>query len=450
MIKGKKRPNAGTLIYRGVSGVVCLVIVFAFQGAETAAQQRPATTPTANLPESLTPEQALEEAVQYNLSLLAEKVNLTLAEASRITASLRPNPVFSFAGDHLDWLGTGFDETNAGGPPEITSRVDFLIERGGKRRLRMARADFAKEITENRLLDAIRRLKEEVSVTCIGVIQAKAGLALAKDNLRTYEELVKTNSLRVNAGAISPLELTRSQVAMLQFRSNVSRAELALSAAKTRVQNLLGRKVLSDEFDIIGNLTTPLSSETIDFPALQEIALSSRPDLQALETTQARSEAELKLQLAQAKIDYTLGAGYIRQQGVNGQSNSLGFYFSAPLPFNNRNQGEIARAQAEKEQVARQVQALKAQVQTEVKTTFQEFQTARELVKSIERDLLKPAEQARDTSAYVYHSGGSSLIEFLDAQRAFNETMQSYYEAQASYRRALIQLNSTVGKEVIH
>ncbi len=92
-----------------------------------------------------------------------------------------------------------------------------------------------------------------------------------------------------------------------------------------------------------------------------------------------------------------------------------------------------------KEQIARQIQALKAQVQTEVKTTFQEFRMMRELVKSIERELLKPAEQARDASAYVYHGKGSSRIEFLDAQRAFNEMMQSYYEAESSYRRALIQ-----------
>ena len=80
---------------------------------------------------------------------------------------------------------------------------------------------------------------------------------------------------------------------------------------------------------------------------------------------------------------------------------------------------------------------------------FQEFRSARELVESIETDLLKPAEQARDTSAYVYRSGASSLIEFLDAQRAFNETMQSYHEAQAAYRRALTQLNATIGKEAI-
>ena len=212
---------------------------------------------------------------------------------------------------------------------------------------------------------------------------------------------------------------------------------------------LSGRKVLLDDFDLLDELKVPLHLTELQLGFLQELALERRPDLHVLELTQARSQSELRLELALGKVDYTWGAEYRRQQGINGKSNSLGFFFSVPLPFYNRNQGEIARVRAEQDQIQRQMQALKAQMQMEIKTAYEEFRSTRELVESIERDLLKPAEQARDTSAYVYRSGASSLIEFLDAQRAFNETMQSYQEAQASYRRALVQLNATVGKEVI-
>ena len=126
----------------------------------------------------------------------------------------------------------------------------------------------------------------------------------------------------------------------------------------------------------------------------------------------------------------------------------LGLFFSVPAPIFNQNQGEIARALAEGEQTARQLAALKAQVRAEVQTAYDEFTTARELVDSIEKELLQPAQQARDTVAYTYRAGASSLLEFLDAQRALNETMQSYLEAQASYRRAVIKLNAALGKEV--
>ena len=55
-------------------------------------------------PATLTVAQAIDEAVQRNLSLLAERSNLSIAETAMLTARLRPNPVASFSADHLDWL----------------------------------------------------------------------------------------------------------------------------------------------------------------------------------------------------------------------------------------------------------------------------------------------------------------------------------------------------------
>jgi outer membrane protein TolC len=37
----------------------------------------------------------------------------------------------------------------------------------------------------------------------------------------------------------------------------------------------------------------------------------------------------------------------------------------------------------------------------------------------------------------------------LDAQRAFNETMETYYAAQATYRRAQARLALAIGKDVL-
>ena len=62
--------------------------------------------------------------------------------------------------------------------------------------------------------------------------------------------------------------------------------------------------------------------------------------------------------------------------------------------------------------------------------------------------MIKPSEEARDTTRYVYQAGASSLLEVLDAQRAFNETMSTYYGAQADFRRASVRLSSVVGQVV--
>src|SRR5262249_51740192 len=220
----------------------------------------------------------------------------------------------------------------------------------------------------------------------VDVLLAKARLDLARDSLVTLEQVVNLNAVRVSAGSVAPLELTRSRVAKLQFNSNVKHAELELATAKTRLQNLIGRTPI-DAFDVLGVLQPqPVRLELSD---LEAAALASRPDLQALERTQALTQSDLKLQVAQGKVDFLVGSEYRRDQGVNGKYNSLGFFFSVPLPFFNRNQGEIARVSAEQEKTLRQLHALKADVIAEVKRGYQELENSRELLEEIERDLLK-------------------------------------------------------------
>ena len=400
--------------------------------------------------QSLTIAQAVDEAVQHNLALMAERSSLSIADAQMITARLRPNPVFSFSADHLDALGTGFSAENNGGPPEIAWRVDVPLERGGKRDARIALAEAVHTIAEAQFADGVRVLRQDVTLACIDVMAAQATHTLLADNLRSYEDLVRVNRARLTAGSIAPFEATRSEVAMLQFRSTVVRAELDLAAATARLRVLLGRSqgapieiadaLSSDERETAGQL---------DESTLEEVAVRARPDLRALELNEARTVADLRLQEALGKIDYTIGAEYRRQQGVAGRSNSLGLFFSAPLPVSNRNQGEIARATAEREQADRQIAARRAQISADVRTAYHEYATTRDLVGSIERDLLKPASRARDTSAYIYRAGGATLLELLDAQRAFNDTMQSYVDAQAAFRRAASRLNAAIGSEVV-
>jgi len=393
--------------------------------------------------------QAIDEAIRNNPGLLAERLGIPVAETALITAGLRPNPVLSASSDHLDWLGTGYSDINGAGPVESAVRVDVPIERGRKRDYRLDTAAYGKKIVEARVADSLRRLKLDVTLACIDVLEAKARLDLANDNLKSLQGIVQLNQTRVNGGAIAPLELTRSQVAMLQFRATVKTAELNLTTARTKLQALLGRRPGQGTIDITDPMKIPLPGQNPDLVRIQADALNLRPDLQAVRLDQARSQAELRLQLAEGKVDYSVGMEYRRQQGVNGTGNSVGFFVSVPLPVFNRNQGEIARVQAEEMQLVKQLETLQAQIGSEVVTAYREYETARSLIEEIERDLLKPSQEARDTTAYVYQAGASSLIDVLDAQRAFNETMSTYYDAQADYRRAISKLASVVGQEVI-
>jgi cobalt-zinc-cadmium efflux system outer membrane protein len=395
--------------------------------------------------QALTIDQAVTEAIDKNLSLIAERWNLAVADAAVVTAALRPNPVLSGSADHLDWLGTGFTDVNGAGPAEYALRVDVPFERGRKRELRMDVASSAKSVAEAQLSDTVRRLKLDVTLAAIDVLEAKAKVTLSRQNLESLERLVDLNTRRLTSGALAPLEVTRSRVAMLQYRGQVKGAELSLGQARLKLHTLVGRRAGDPLIDVDEPLGLPPAPLPADVNALQAAARASRPDVLALRLDQARTQADLRLQVAQGRVDYTVGSEYRRQQGVNGTGNSLGFFASVPLPIFNKNQGEIARAGAEHHKAERSLAALETTVAGEVASAYQEFESARQLLGEMERDLLKPVADARAGTAYVYQAGATSLLDVLDAQRAFNDTMDTYYTAQAAYRRAEARLGLVSG-----
>lgn len=396
--------------------------------------------------EAITLEQAVGEALQKNLALLAERANIAIAEARLITARLRPNPVFSAGGDHLDLLGTGFNEFNAAGPAEFSLRTDFIHERGGKRRSRVEVAQTSLSVAELEFLNAVRCLRLEVQSAFVDALLARENLALARQNLESFNRIVDINTVRLKAGDLAEVELIRSRLAALQQANAVRRAEIALHSALIKLQSLMGRTRFTAEIQVAGELRR--DGAVPDLEALRQTALENRPDLRALRRDAERAAAALRLELARGKVDFTYGTEYRRQQGLAGTGNMLGFFFSAPLPVFDRNQGEIERARQEQRQTELRIRALEASIAAELENAYQQFAASRSLLERIETRMLTQAREVREIIEYSYRRGEASLLELLDAQRAFNDTMQAYNEARAEYARNLYLLEALAGKEI--
>ena len=389
--------------------------------------------------DTITVEQAVSEALDHNLSLLAERYNVTVADAAVITAGLRPNPVVT--------VNAMLPETNlvdAGvAVREGVVRTDYVLERGGKRERRIEQATLARSVAELQLLDTTRKLVLDVETACADVLLAKLNLALARENLDAFNNVVAVNVERVRTGDLAQVELARSRLAALQFQNDVEQQTAKLAVARTRLESLLGRRTTSTI-----NLTGDLRRDAVVFDrdVLRTRALESRPDLRAAKSDQARSVADLRLQLANGKIDYTVSGEYHRQQGGGLVGNDYGIFFSTPLPIFNRNQGEIARARTQQQQLEAKTRALEADITADLDSAFTEYTSSRSIVERIENDMLAQARDVRTTMEYSYRRGEASLVEFLDAVRAFNDTTRSYNEARADYARSLYTLDALSGK----
>lgn len=394
----------------------------------------------------LTLDQATKEAIDQNLTITAERYNLEIAEARMITAGLRPNPVLTISADHNDWLGTGYGPKNNAGPPEYAARVDYLFERGRKRDQRLAVAAQDRRVAEFGFREAMRQLIFKVQSAFVDILLAKEQLALSQDSLRALNDIVQVNTARVRAGDLAAVELTRSRLAALQFQTAVQQNQLRLQQAKTQLQALLGRAKLEDSFDVSGDFRRDAIAKNLD--QVRTGALDQRPDLSQLKSAEARSLADVKLQLAQRKVDVTLGTEVRRQDGsplYSSTGNSIGVFMSVPLQVFNRNQGEILRAQREAAQAATRVKATESAIKAEVKGAWEQYQSSKELLDKIESTMLSEAKEVRQVTDYSYRRGEATFIEFLDAQRAFNDVMESYNVARAEYARSLYLIDAVAG-----
>ncbi|MCC6589010.1 MAG: TolC family protein [Bryobacterales bacterium] len=396
------------------------------------------------MPGRLTPDQIVDEALARNARILADRYDISIAEARILQSRMRPNPSFYGSGQYLDVFGAGFSLANPGGPPELDLGANFVIEQRGKRAARIALAEANRNATQADVLDRTRRFIVQVEYAIVEAQLASENLALINDRLRSLETIVKLNQTRVRAGDLAEVELTRSEVAALQFQNLARQAEARLKVARNSLQTIMGRLVYDTTFEVAGDLRRdPLPGTLSEW---QAAALKQRPDLTFARRDLERTRADLRLQQKTTIGDTLIQPLFTRQSNI-GIIAGRAFTFSVtqPLPLFNRNRGEIERARQEGSQAGLRIRALETEIAGEVQNAWVQLNASAELLTSIETTMLDRARRVREIMEYSYRRGEAGFIEFLDAQRVFSETMQTFNEARADYARSLYLIEAAAG-----
>jgi len=310
----------------------------------------------------------------------------------------------------------------------------------------VAVAELARSVAELNLQNAMRGVILDVQNAFVDVLLAKDTLALAESNQKMLESVVEADRQRAKAGEQSAADLLRARLAAMQFRNDAANAASRLHSTRHRLELAMGRSAFVHLFDVKGPMRR--DQEHVEIQPLRTRAQELRPDILSVMRDQARSAADLKLQLAQGKIDYTVGTQFHRQQSPTGTGNSLGLFLSVPLPVFNRNQGEVERARLEQRQLEQRLRAARNSAAADVESTYEQYAIASTMLSNLETDMLEQSRQIRSTAEESYRAGKVSLLEFLDAQRAYTDTMTSYNDARANYARSLYAVEAATGQNV--
>lgn len=385
----------------------------------------------------LTMNEAVSEAIAHNPNLLSAEENLYSMHGQEVQAGVRQNPYFTFYGTNVTLPAAG-----ASNPYAYSLQVSRLFERGQKRRWRLDVAHDTTQQTEAQYRDQRRLLVLDVRTAFTNMLLAKAALKLAQENLADYRHELQINKDRYDAGDIAKLDYERLDLQLAQFETDEAGARASLVQASDQLQTLIGYQQPKPGFDIAGSIV-PLEVKQ-DLPALEQMAINSRPDYQAAQAALKTAQANLKLQYANGTTDPTLEGEYDR----SGTYNSAGFSVNLPLRIFDRNQGnkETAKFQAQSSEFS--LIAARNQVYSDVDQAWIGYVTSKQLSDRYHGHYLDEAKDVLQIAQFSYEHGGLALIDYLNALQDDRTTTQEALQAYAQTWLAIHQLSYSAATDI--
>jgi outer membrane protein, heavy metal efflux system len=378
-----------------------------------------------------------------NPTLGAGQVGVDEFRAQETTAYLRPNPSLTIAADQIDPFN--------GGPAHgsfayllSAASVNYLHERQHKRELRLESAQDATKVAVSSQADLDRTLLFDLRSAFVQTLQQKAIFNLAKENLDYYDHLLQINRDRYKNGAIAHVDLDRLELQRVQYESDLQTALVNLRTAKIQLLALLNDRTPVEQFDVTGPFDFSAQMPSLD--DVRQIAVDTRPDLQAAIQSVEKAKTDHRLAVANGSTDPTFGFDVGRNPPID---QYIGANVNIPLRIFDRNQGEKRRTQLDIDRNDKLVAAARAQVFSDVDSAYATVNGAVILLKPYKDQYLQQALSVRDTISFSYQHGAASLLDFLNAQADYRSTQVNYLNLVGSYLNAAGQLNLAVGREVI-
>ena len=408
--------------------LLCLggaTVCFNLSGAMTWAEE-PRTT-TYSLPGIL----AL--ALQHNPTVAGAEGLVKQSHGQQIAAGAYPNPSVSGSAGR----GAIRDPSTGVRVTERTFTVEQPLEWTSKRQARQDAADAGVAGASAALEDTRLALLADVKVAFYQLLFAQRDVELAAQNVSSVEEVLRTVNARISAGEATSFDNMKAAVEVQKARKEVSRANNALLVSKSRL-NTLTAGSLGKQFAIQGDFQR--TNEAVNPDVLAQ-AVEQHPAIRRQSKLAEQAEHTLRFEREARMPNISLLGSYHREAG----DESLTAGLSVPLPLWYRRQGEIQTALGAKHRA--DAERLRAQNELEQAITqyAQEVRTAQDQLQVFETGLLKQAEQTLTVARTSFRHGAATLLDVLDAQRVYRQTLLEYAQVRADLSIALARLERSLG-----
>ncbi len=383
-----------------------------------------------------------------NLQLLAQHYNIQSGKALVEQAKKWDNPVLNT--DQNLYSNSGFFQhsIDANGNPqgEIFVQVQQLIKTAGKRGKSIDLARTNVNLAEWQFKSLMRNLRAQLFRDFYTITQLQGMAALYTENQERLTKLLSVRGQELKAGNIAKKEYLRVQALLVSLQQDMTGNAKDLNDAQNELKTILR---------LTGNVVIqPVvsGSESTDMPdvsimQLIDTARQNNTDYQLQVYQLQYNMQNLRLQKAMAVPDLTVGTEF--DQSANYAPNYFGLAVSLPLPFWDRNQGNIKSAH----NLVKQQEYLKTdadvKLQNDVLNAYQKLLYTIRLSSSDNSTFYKEYYQLQKNIVESYNNRQINLIEFLDYFNDYQAIREKELKQLLDLRLAKEELNDLLGTDLI-
>ena len=385
--------------------------------------------------------ECLKQSALNNLSYRAQGYDINAAQADQLSATLRPN---LYLNNQNLFITNSKNFVERGSPllvknAQIWLQLTKVMRISGERGKRLAVTDAAVVMNRKNLEESKRQLYYVTSNQWLDIWFSLSSIDLLKKARHNVDTLIRVNQLRLKNQVITVSENLRTEILAAQYQLQIQDLQQQYFGQIEQLRTYMGSTADSLSINQEDSFT-PVTINQITLDSLEAFAFENRTDLQTARSQKEMYEANIKLQKSLALPPIEAGVIYNPQNGIG----YAGTYLTIPIPVLNKNQGEIQKSHVQKDQADVTIEAIKAQIRAEVRGAFEAYR-----VKKINLDLstqiISKSEKVLSTVQYSYLRGGTSIIDYLDAQRTWFSTQQMYFDVLYKYRKSYVDLIYTTG-----
>jgi len=418
-----------------------MLVVLATAQAPNVARGQP-RVPT----DAMTVDELVVRAVAENPNLSAARADVDAAIGRLQQAGLRPNPMLELGGQKA------LSPDN-----NLMIGLTVPLDRGGRKEGRVGVAERELQGKRAQVRDRERRLTADVRMKAGEYFAAKRNLGVTEELLLANRDALRLVQDRVREGAIPAIE---ENLMLVEVNRLGATREIQASRIEISVLQLKALAGMAPDAPLLlrGELAAP-STLPEKTEALRR-AIETRADLDMGRAEVATAAARIKKEQAEGRWDASVNFGYQRQDFgfmLNGLTDSgasrpiqdVFHYFGAgvsiTLPVRNRNQGNVAAAEAETRAAERRLEFMELMARQEVGAAFTQYEAAQRSLQIYERGVRDVARRNLEIVRQTHELGRISLLDVIAEQRRYIEVENGYTDVLRQVYDAAVEIERAVG-----